>query len=236
MWFQETYWKWTFVQGNAVGGARIPTGLLNSKGCALSSACPSLHSWASSWTGLPGWEGTVDGAQQRDSPVLSSRHPSFSRHSTFSSTSKPLLRDLLCKPASLATSPHLSRLQPETAPPQETVWCLFFNGYLVHLCCPTLCSGSCVLVCCPSLSASTLSPILLIYEPPQWLALGISARRSNQSILKEVNPEYSLEALMLKLKLQYFGHLVRRVDSLEKTLMLGKTESRRRVQQDEMVG
>ena len=53
-------------------------------------------------------------------------------------------------------------------------------------------------------------------------------RRSNQSILKEINPEYSLEGLMLKLKLQYFGHLMRRADSLEKTLMLGKIESRRR--------
>ena len=51
-----------------------------------------------------------------------------------------------------------------------------------------------------------------------------TARRSNQSILKEINPEYSLEGLMLKLKLQYFGHLMRRTDSLEKTLMLGKTE------------
>ena len=55
-----------------------------------------------------------------------------------------------------------------------------------------------------------------------------TARRSNQSILKEVSPEYSLEALMLKLKLQYFGHLMQRTDSLEKTLMLGKIESRRR--------
>ena len=55
-----------------------------------------------------------------------------------------------------------------------------------------------------------------------------TARRSNQSILKEINPEYSLEGLMLKLKLQYFGHLMRRIDSSEKTLMLGKTESRRR--------
>ena len=55
-----------------------------------------------------------------------------------------------------------------------------------------------------------------------------TARRSNQSILKEINPEYSLEALMLKLKLQYFGHLMRRTDSLEKTLMLGKTKGRRR--------
>ena len=55
-----------------------------------------------------------------------------------------------------------------------------------------------------------------------------TARRSNQSILKEISPEYSLEELMLKLKLQYFGHLMRRVDSLEKTLMLGKNEGRRR--------
>ena len=54
------------------------------------------------------------------------------------------------------------------------------------------------------------------------------ARRSNQSILKEISPEYSLEGLMLKLKLQYFGHLMQRVDSLEKTLMLGKIEGRRR--------
>ena len=55
-----------------------------------------------------------------------------------------------------------------------------------------------------------------------------TARRSNQSILKEISPEYSLEGLMLKLKLQYFGHLMRRTDSLEKTLMLGKIEGRRR--------
>ena len=54
------------------------------------------------------------------------------------------------------------------------------------------------------------------------------ARRSNQSILKEISPEYSLEGLMLKLKLQYFGYLMRRTDSLEKTLMLGKIEGRRR--------
>ena len=52
--------------------------------------------------------------------------------------------------------------------------------------------------------------------------------RLNQSILKEINPEYSLEGLMLKLKLQYFGHLKQRADSLEKTLILGKTEGRRR--------
>ena len=55
-----------------------------------------------------------------------------------------------------------------------------------------------------------------------------TVRRSNQSILKEINPEYSLEGLMLKLKLQYFSHLMRRADSLEKTLMLGKIEDRRR--------
>ena len=62
-----------------------------------------------------------------------------------------------------------------------------------------------------------------------WLA-----RRSNQSILKEVSPDYSLERLMLKLKLQYFGHLMRRADSLEKTLMLGKIEGRRRRGQPRM--
>ena len=55
-----------------------------------------------------------------------------------------------------------------------------------------------------------------------------TARRSNQSILKEISPDYLLERLMLKLKLQYFGHLMRRIDSLEKTLMLGKIEGRRR--------
>jgi len=55
-----------------------------------------------------------------------------------------------------------------------------------------------------------------------------TARKSNQSILKEISPEYSLEGLMLKLKLQNFGHLMRRTDSLEKTLMLGKIEGRRR--------
>ena len=55
-----------------------------------------------------------------------------------------------------------------------------------------------------------------------------AARRSNQSILKEINPEYSLEGLMLKLKVQYFGYLMRRTDLLEKTLMLGKIEGRRR--------
>ena len=61
--------------------------------------------------------------------------------------------------------------------------------------------------------------------------------RSNQTILKEISPEYSLDGLMLKLKLQYFGHLMQRTDSLEKTLMLGKIDSRRRRErQDEMVG
>ena len=55
-----------------------------------------------------------------------------------------------------------------------------------------------------------------------------TTRRSNQSILKKISPDYSLEGLMLKLKLQYFGHLMQRNDSLEKTLMLGKTEGRKR--------
>ena len=66
------------------------------------------------------------------------------------------------------------------------------------------------------------------------MAGSISARRSNQSILKEISPEYSLEGLMLKLKLQYFGHLMQRTDSLEKTLMLGKIEGRRRRGQQRM--
>ena len=64
-----------------------------------------------------------------------------------------------------------------------------------------------------------------------------TARRPNWSILKEISPEYSLEGLKLKLKLQYFGYLMRRTDSLEKTLMLGKIEGRRRgMTEDEMVG
>ena len=66
------------------------------------------------------------------------------------------------------------------------------------------------------------------------LSIPWTARRSNQSILKEINPEYSLEGLMLKLKLQYFGHLMQRTDSLEKTLMLGKIERRRRRGQQRM--
>ena len=62
----------------------------------------------------------------------------------------------------------------------------------------------------------------------RFLRVPWTARRSNQSILKEVSPEYSLEGLMLKLKLQYFGHLMQRIDSFEKTLVLGKIEGRRR--------
>ena len=65
-----------------------------------------------------------------------------------------------------------------------------------------------------------------------------TSRRSNQSILKKISPEYSLEGVMLKLKLQYSGHLMQRADSLGKTLMLGKIESRRKKEmtEDEMVG
>ena len=62
----------------------------------------------------------------------------------------------------------------------------------------------------------------------QTLESPLDCKEINQSILKEINPKYSLEGLMLKLKLQSFGHLMRRTDSLEKTLMLGKTEGRRR--------
>ena len=61
-----------------------------------------------------------------------------------------------------------------------------------------------------------------------------TARRSDQSILKEISPEYSLEGLMLKLRLQYFGHLIQRTDSLENTLLLGKIEGRRRRQRQRM--
>ena len=68
----------------------------------------------------------------------------------------------------------------------------------------------------------------------RFLRVPWTAKRSNQSILKETNPDYSLEGLILKLTLQYFGHLVRRADSLEKTLMLGKTEARRRRGQQRM--
>ena len=65
----------------------------------------------------------------------------------------------------------------------------------------------------------------------------LAATRSNQSILREISPEYSSEGLMMKLKIHYFGHLMKRDDSLEKTLMLGKIEGRkRRGQEDEMVG
>ena len=63
-----------------------------------------------------------------------------------------------------------------------------------------------------------------------------TARRSNQSILKEINPEYSLEELMLKLKLQYVGHLMQRADSFEKTLMLGKIKEEKEMIEDEMAG
>ena len=80
--------------------------------------------------------------------------------------------------------------------------------------------------------------VIFYQDIVRLLKLPWTARGSNQSILKEINPEYSLEGLMLKLKLQYVSHLMQRADSLEKTLMLGKIESRRRrgVTEDEMVG
>ena len=72
----------------------------------------------------------------------------------------------------------------------------------------------------------TVRDILIL--PVIAINLAKVKKRSNQSILKEISPEYSLEGLMLKLKLQYFGHLMQRTDLLEKTLILGKTEGRRR--------
>ena len=81
---------------------------------------------------------------------------------------------------------------------------------------------------CPAIGAFELWCLRRLLRVP-W-----TARRSNQSILKEINPEYSLEGLMLMLRLQYFGHLMQRIDSLEKTLMLGKIESRRRRGQQRM--
>ena len=72
--------------------------------------------------------------------------------------------------------------------------------------------------------------IIDAFELRCWRVLRVrwTARRSNQSVLREINPKYSLEGLMLKLKLQYFGHLMLRTDSLEKTLVLGKIEGRKR--------
>ena len=81
--------------------------------------------------------------------------------------------------------------------------------------------------------------IIDVFELWCWrrlLRVPWTARRSNQSILKDLNPEYSLEGLMLKLKLQYFGHLKGRADSLEKNLMLGKIEGKRRRRQQRMDG
>ena len=78
---------------------------------------------------------------------------------------------------------------------------------------------------------NTESPRIDTFELWCWrrlLRVPWTARRSNQSILKEINPEYSVEGLMLKLKLQYFGYLMQRTNSLEKTLVLGKIEGRRR--------
>ena len=80
----------------------------------------------------------------------------------------------------------------------------------------------------PKRKVSTEEWILLNCGVDEDVRVPWTARRSIQSILKEINPEYTLEGLMLKPKLQYFGHLIRRADSLERTLMLGKIEGRRR--------
>ena len=80
----------------------------------------------------------------------------------------------------------------------------------------------------PYRRVSTEELMLLNCGAREDLRVPWTSRRSNQSVLKEINPEYSLEGLMLKLKLQYFGHLFQKADSLEKTLMLGKIEGRRK--------
>ena len=84
---------------------------------------------------------------------------------------------------------------------------------------------------CPALEGSLFVCLFILVALGLWrrlLRVSWTARRSNQSILKEISPEYSLEGLMLKLKLQYFGHLMQRTDSFEKTLVLGKPEGGRR--------
>ena len=86
----------------------------------------------------------------------------------------------------------------------------------------------------PKRKLSTEELMLLNCGVGEDLRVPWTARRSNRSILKEISPEYALEGLMLRLKLQYFGHLVRRTDSFEKTLMLGKIEGRRRRGQQRM--
>ena len=79
------------------------------------------------------------------------------------------------------------------------------------------------------------TPVFWPGEFPWTPRVPWTAKRSNQSILREISPNYSLEGLMLKLKLQYFGHLMRRADSFEKTLMLGKIEGRRRRRRQRMI-
>ena len=96
------------------------------------------------------------------------------------------------------------------------------------------------LACCDSWSRKESDTTERLNWTELWcwrrlLRVPWTARRSNQLILKEINPEYSLEGLMLKLKLQYFGHLMRRADSLEKTLMLAKIEGKRRSRWQRMI-
>ena len=86
----------------------------------------------------------------------------------------------------------------------------------------------------PTIRLSAEELMLLNWWWRRLVRVPWTTRRSNQSILKEINPEYSLEGLMLKLRLQYFGHLMRRTDSFEKTLMLGKIEGRKRRGQQRM--
>ena len=137
----------------------------------------------------------------------------FSRQEYWSGLPFPSPMDLP-NPGIEPRSPTLQAdsLLPEL-PGNYLLTSVFFPIFLIYGCCPFFGLQD-------PIQVSTLH--LVILSPSRM------ARRSNKSILKETNPEYSLEGLMLKLKLQYFGHQMGRVNSLEKTLMLGKIEGRRR--------
>ena len=108
-------------------------------------------------------------------------------------------------------------------------WCVYIKGVIL------MSPNSCVVVRVRHKESWTLkNRCFWTVVLERLLRVPWTARRSNQSILKEISPEYSLEGLMLKLKLQYFGHLMWRADSFEKTLMLGKIEGRRRRGQHRM--
>ena len=113
---------------------------------------------------------------------------------------------------------------------RQLLWCLPIGDILVYT---FIHWNSSIKKSCPFSSMYSIIYIIMWFWR-RFLRVPWIARRLNQSILKETNPEYSLEGLMLKLKLQYFGHLMQRADSLEKTLMLGKIEGKRRKGQQRM--